>query len=240
MKISLFFIIVSLAIVFAQETGVKFVEPQVVEIGPSSDVVTTAVFPGSVDKKFTVGEVVELVVGFTNNGDKTLNVTSLYASLRYPVDWRVYVQNFTRQNVGVTVGPSEQIDFLYTFRPDPLLDPREFGLAAQVFYRDSENNNYTSFFYNSTIFLQEANEGIDIQLIFTYVGILAVVGLIGFFAYKAIAKATKKSRGPKRPVETGSQKKKDLVVDDEWLQGTSADKKLTKSPKSPRANKKTQ
>jgi hypothetical protein len=43
--------------------------------------------------EFTVGEPVEVILGFKNNGEKPFNVTQIAASLRYPVDWKVYVQN---------------------------------------------------------------------------------------------------------------------------------------------------
>jgi len=161
------------------------------------------------------------------------------ASLRYPVDWKVHIQNFTRQPVGVIVYPSEQYSFLYTFRPDGMLEPRDFGLSAQVFYTDNENRNFSTHFYNSTISLAEHEEGFDIQLLFTYVGILAVFGLLAFFAYNMVAKAAKKSGvGRSRRVESTQQSSSE--VDNEWLEGTSADARLQKKPQvqSPKSSKK--
>jgi len=213
-----------------------------VELPSSADVETIAVFPASAEKSFTVGEPVEIVFGFTNKGDKPFNVTLISGSLRYPPDWKMYIQNFTKQAVGVLVFPDEQFTFSYLFRPDAMLEPREFALAAQVFYSDNENRNFSTYFYNDTITLLEVNEGFDIQLLFTYVGILAVFILVAFFAYTAVAKAAKKSGVGRRNrvVETGT---KTPGADDEWLEGTFADAKFTgknkpQSPKSPRTDKK--
>jgi len=208
-----------------------------IELPSSPDVETAAVFPNSADKRFTVGEPIDVVFGFTNKGDKPLNVTLITGSLRYPPDWKMYIQNFTKQYMGINVFPNEQFTFVYTFRPDAMLEPREFGLAAQVYYTDNENRNFSTFFYNNTITLVELEEGFDIQLLFTYVGILAVFVLIAFFVYNFVAKAAKKSgvvRRSKNVVETGTSQ----GVDNEWLEGTHAVTKKPQSPKSPRSDKK--
>eukprot|EP00697_Spironema_sp_BW2_P015189 gnl/Spiro4/5942_TR3043_c0_g1_i1.p1 gnl/Spiro4/5942_TR3043_c0_g1~~gnl/Spiro4/5942_TR3043_c0_g1_i1.p1 ORF type:complete len:286 (+),score=-19.34 gnl/Spiro4/5942_TR3043_c0_g1_i1:105-860(+) len=217
----------------AENNATQPVAPR--ELVPSPYVSVFSVFPESAEKTFTVGEVVEVVVALSNNGEKPVNVTNILASLRYPQDWRVSIQNFTRQYYGVVVAPGEQQSFSYYFIPDALLDPRTFGLQANVFYFDSDNNTFTSAFYNGTITLKEVDEVVDVQMLFTYVGILAVAVLVGFFAYSNLTKGTKK-RAPKRVVETGT---KVDVADNEWLQGTSADPQLKQRSKSPKpVNKK--
>jgi len=189
-------------------------------------------------KKFLIGDTIDIVFTFANKGDKPFNVSTISASLRYPVDWKVHIQNFTKQAVGVVVYPSEQYSFLYTFRPDAMLEPRDFGFSGQVFYSDNENRNFSTHFYNSTIALAEREEGFDIQLLFTYVGILAVFVLIAFFVYNMLAKAAKKT-GVTRSRRPETQQASN-VIDNEWLEGTSADIKRTKKqqqPQSPKSSK---
>lgn len=188
---------------------------------------TNVVFPASPinEKAFKSGDIIDIVLGVTNTGKKTFNITSILASLRYPPDWRLFVQNFTHREYGLIVEPSEQISLVYSFRPDPMLEPRDFGLTAEVFYTDKDDN-YTTVFFNETITLVETIEPFDAQALFTYVGILGIAGLIGFFVYNAaVGKATKKSK--KSKIETGTRTTSQ--DSDDWLQGTFADPSLKKS-----------
>jgi len=192
----------------------------------SPHVSTAFVFPEFPNRAFILGKEVEVLVGFSNIGDSAVNVTSISASLRYPSDWRYFIQNYTQEVVSFVVNPKEQATFLYTFLPDPMLEARDFGLAAQVFYHDQEGNNFTSYFYNSTISLVESSESIDAQALFTYVGIVGVAGLLLFVIYKAVGDK-KKGKRPAR-VETGTQS---TDLNEEWLEGTHA------KPKSPKGNR---
>jgi len=200
----------------------------------SGDVSTTFVFPTSAQKKFIIGQPIPLVLGFTNRGDKSFNVTYISASLRYPGDWRYIIQNYTRFIVNTVVPPNEHASFLYNFLPDPMIEPRDFGLQANVYYVDTAGENYTTVYFNSTITLAEPSDGIDAQTLFTYVGILGVAGLIGFFVYKSGGSGKKRSSRSK-PVEYGTQKSD--VLDNEWLTGTAASK-APKAPRSPTSTKK--
>jgi len=169
------------------ETGktkeqVTIIETPVPKLGPSPDASTSYVFPTSSNKKFLLAKTIPVVLGFTNKGNSVFNVTRIFASFMYPSDHRYYIQNFTRQAYGETVRPSEERSFLYTFLPDPLLEPRDYGLVISIFYSDLEGGNFTNVVFNSSIGLIESSEGYDVQTLFTYVGILGVAGLIGFFS----------------------------------------------------------
>jgi len=195
---------------------------------------TAFVFPKSAEKRFTIGDKIDLLVGFTNTGEQALNLSHITVSLMYPADWRVYVQNYTRLALNHTlVDPATQHSFLYQFLPDQYLEPREFGLTVKIFYSDLEGANYTSVVYNSTIHLVESDSTIDFQMVFTYIGLAAVSGLLGFFILKFINKNTKQKRSR---VEYGTQRQD--VVDNEWLEGTNVRLKTPKSPKSPTKNRK--
>lgn len=42
---------------------------------------------------FLLGETIDLVLGFRNKGSKNFNVTEIFTSLRWPMDYSVFVQN---------------------------------------------------------------------------------------------------------------------------------------------------
>jgi len=210
----------------SQETTESQNATEVVEVklGPSADASTVYVFPNSTNNKFFVGKPISIVVGLNNIGSGTFNVTQVGASLMYPQDHRYYIQNYTKGYYGETVSPSEIRSFLYNFFPDPMLEPRIYGLVISVYYTDLEGGNFSHVVFNNTIELIETDESMDAQTLFLYVGILGIAGLVGFLVYKS-ARVSKQKKGPRR-VEYGTQKA--VVLDNDWLAGTSA----AQSPKS--------
>lgn len=211
------------------ETNATVVE---VELGPSPDAAINYVFPESADKQFYIGKWAPVVIGFTNKGDTTFNVTRIQASLVHPFDSRFFLQNFTKQPYFETVASGEQRSFLYYFMPDPMFEPREFGLVVSIFY-STESGNFTNVVYNGTAALIEEVQSMDASTFFTYVGIVGVAGLIGFVVYNFTRNMGKKKG---RRVETGTQQD---VIDNEWLEGTAAARASgSRSPKSPRSKPK--
>jgi len=198
-------------------------------------VTTSFIFPDYPTKQIAIGRPIDVLIGFANEGSTAFNVTQIFAALRYPLDWRYYIQNFTRQATNVLVKPGEQHTFHYTFMPDPFLEARDLGLSGQFFYSDLEGNNYTSYFYNTTISLIEVSEPLDVQTLFTYVGLVGVAGLVLFIIYKSVSE--KKTRRPTRRVETGTVAS--TTVDSDWLEGTHAvpTSRAHRSP-SPKGNRK--
>lgn len=197
-------------------------------LGPSPHVSTSFLFPETTNGEFLVGKEATVILGFTNNGKAPFNVSAIFASLRYPIQWSYHIQNYTGLAVFETVQPSEEASFIYKFQPDALLEPTEFGLQIDVYYSDLEGNNFTSAFFNSTVSLVEAADIVDAQQLFTYIGIVAIAGLLLFIVYKA-SKGDKKKKS--KPVEMGTSKK----VDNEWLEGTNV---YANSPKRGRAQTK--
>jgi len=200
----------------------------------SPDARTAVVFPQNPTLDFTPGEIVELVLGFSNKGERLFNITHITASLRYLQDWKYYIQNFTKLTYGIGVLPEQEGSFLYTFRPDPLIEPRQFGMQVNVFYHDSANENFTSVLFNGTINIVEPNESFDTQTVFTYVGLLAVVGLIGFIVLKSLGTFEKKIRGRKSDYSTPKVANQ---LDNDWLEGTSASSFTKKGKSLPKPKK---
>jgi hypothetical protein len=88
---------------------------------------------------------------------------------------------------GNTVVPAgSEVSIAYPVRPDPSLEPREFQIAATIWYEDSDQRLYSSTFFNSTVELVEAESAFDSSLLFGAVAVLAIAGLIGFGAYRAV------------------------------------------------------
>lgn len=190
-------------------------------LGPSPYARTVVYFPSSPERKFIVAdpEPVDVLIGFTNEGEKTFNVTWIQAALMYPPDHRYYIQNYTRFIYEQAVEPKEQTTLLYKFLPDQGLDAREFDLTIFMFYGDETGTNYSTVVFNDTISLVDRPDSVDAQTFFTYVGILAAVGLASFVAYKNFFSASSKKTRTRR-VETGT---KDVPAsENEWLAGTSA------------------
>jgi translocon-associated protein subunit alpha len=198
-------------------------------------VTTSFIFPDYPTKQIAVGRNIDVVIGFANEGSSSFNVTQIFAALRYPLDWRYYIQNFSRQAEHVLVKPGEHHTFHYTFMPDADLETRDLGFSGQFFYSDLEGNNYTSYFYNTTISLVEVAEPLDLQTVFVYLGMVAVAGLILVVIYSRVS--DKKTKKVTRRVETGTVSA--TTVDPDWLEGTHAaiGTKAQKSP-SPKANRK--
>jgi len=204
-------------------------------LSSSPDVHTSYVFPDYPSQKLPSGELVEVLVGFTNNGQKTVKITNIGASLNHPQDFRYYIQNYTKFEYDVLVHPDEQVSLAYRFRPDALLEPREFGLIVSVYYHDEVGGNFTTAFFNGTIDIVDPDNGFDFQQAFIYLGLVAIVGLGGFFAYQALGKKTRlgRRRTPAPYVEVGTVNKKGtptVTLDNEWLEGTHAVSPIRERP----------
>jgi len=215
---------VSFALVHSQTNETQV---QTAPLTSSPSVHTSYVFPDYPSQKLPSGELIEVLVGFTNNGQKTVKITNIGASLNHPQDFRYYIQNYTKFEYDVLVHPDEQVSLAYRFRPDALLEPREFGLIVSVYYHDEGGGNFTTAFFNGTIDIVDPDNGFDFQQAFIYLGLVAIVGLGGFFGYQSLGKKTRLGRRRITPtpyVEVGTVNKKTptVTLDNEWLEGTHA------------------
>eukprot|EP01097_Dermamoeba_algensis_P002769 TRINITY_DN2097_c0_g1_i1.p1 TRINITY_DN2097_c0_g1~~TRINITY_DN2097_c0_g1_i1.p1 ORF type:complete len:245 (-),score=67.45 TRINITY_DN2097_c0_g1_i1:265-999(-) len=198
----------------------------------SPDVSTVFHFPQFPDRRFVAGEIIEVLLGFTNTGDSTFNVTYIEGGIASP-DFSYWIQNFTEEEYFIPVGPGERVTFSYLLRPDAMLEPRTYGLLATVFYVDETGANFTTYFYNDTVTLLEPVGSVDPQTFFTYSGILGLLGLAAVIAYKFQTSKAKKQT--KQRIETGTRTQE---IDEDWLQGTSADARTAASQKKKSSGKK--
>jgi len=195
----------------------------------SPDAVTSFVFPRFPERQFPSGEPVEILTGFYNKGKEIFNITKIAASFNYPLDYSYYIQNFTTKEYGLAVAPGDEISVSYVFKPDPLLEPREFGLVVSVFYQDSQKTNWTSVAFNSTVDMVESGGGVDAQTFFTYLGIIAFLGLSGFLLSGVLSSWVKKHKRKGGRYEVGTKAPRE--VQNEWLIGTSAEHDIRKKKK---------
>uniref|UniRef100_A0A7S0WKU2 Translocon-associated protein subunit alpha n=1 Tax=Pyramimonas obovata TaxID=1411642 RepID=A0A7S0WKU2_9CHLO len=180
---------------------------------------TTFVFPDNPKQFLTSGEEAEILCGFYNGGDVPLNVTRLAGSINSPMDFRVYVQNWTSPMYNTVVPPDTQGSFSIKIKPDLNLQARDFIVALTAFY-ESDGEMYSSTFFNGTVYVVESAGFLDMETFFMYFFIVAVVGLIAGAIFKALQSAgVVKKKSKARKVETGTR---GAVDENEWLKGTAA------------------
>lgn len=149
----------------------------------SGDVTVTTIFPGNEGKKFTLGQPITLLALFSNNGEKTFNVSTIFAHLHSPFDYNYYIQNFTVKTAIAVVGPNSQVSLEYTFKPDITLEALEFGFSAVVAYNRTDGRLFRHTLFNSTIELVEAESGSS-KLVM-YVAVLGGLGALAFLFTKS-------------------------------------------------------
>jgi len=204
-------------------------EEEEVKVLPSPHVATFWTFADTADKAVFAGEVAEVILGFKNNADYRFNVTRIYASINHPQDLSYYIQNYTRLQYNEIALPGQTTSFYYHFAPDAMLEPRVYFLILSVEYIGLDNVQHRNVFYNSTIQVLERTEGVDTQMIFTCLAILAGVGLVLYFTvgsrvlnsgkYRFLKDRASAVTGSATKVKKGSRNA------NEWLEGTNAPSK---------------
>eukprot|EP01018_Ginkgo_biloba_P013463 Gb_35947 [translate_table: standard] len=194
-------------------------------LGPAAGVDTICFFPKNSDKLVPAGGETEILVGVSNEGESSLKVLSIKASLHLPFDHRLLVQNLTVQEfVNATVPHSAQATFPYSFEVNKYLQPGEFSLVGSMFYEVDEQL-YQTVFYNGTIEVVEGSGILSIETVFLITLGLALLGLSGLWIYGQIQRFSKKTKRTKK-VEVGT---KNADTTNEWLQGTAYSQNLSKS-----------
>jgi len=184
---------------------------------PAPGVDTVCVFPKNSARLITAGEETELLVGMKNDGEATVNIIAIKASVHLPFDHRLQVQNLSTQGFNnATVPASAQATFPYIFAVSKFLQPGTFDLVGTIIY-EIDQNPYQNTFYNGTIEVVEAGAFLSIESVFLVTLAFALLVLLGIWIRGQIQNLSKKTkRAPK--VEVGT-KTTDASLD-EWLQGT--------------------
>ncbi|KAL4616063.1 hypothetical protein ACB092_07G171900 [Castanea dentata] len=195
---------------------------------PAPGVDTVCVFPKNSARLITAGEETELLVGMKNDGEATVNIIAIKASVHLPFDHRLQVQNLSTQGFNnATVPASAQATFPYIFAVSKFLQPGTFDLVGTIIY-EIDQNPYQNTFYNGTIEVVEAGAFLSIESVFLVTLAIALLVLLGIWIRGQIQNLSKKTkRVPK--VEVGT-KTTDASLD-EWLQGTAYTQSLANKSK---------
>lgn len=185
---------------------------------------------------------VEFLVGFTNKGKTDFILDNLETSLRYPMDFKFYIQNFTTLAIEKVVKPNHEATIAYSFIPSETFAGRPFGLNVNLNYRDMviwyllsplldvliiftfiwifaliQNGAYfNEAIYNETVQIVELDEGLDGETVFLYIFLVACVILTLVGGQQLLSSFGKRSRSPrKQTIEVGTSNPNN--VDYDWL-----------------------
>lgn len=188
---------------------------EVKKIGPHPDASTTLIFVNRPSNQLAAGELVETLIGFTNEADTEFIVTAVEGSFRYPQDFSYFIQNFTVDSYETFIQPQTQVSFQYNFLPSESFYARPFGLTVNVHYKDLAGEIYRDAVFNDTVNIVEAEESFDGETFFMYVFMVSGISLLMFIIHYVYTTTVRKTSKSKKPVETGTQKNND--VDYSWL-----------------------
>ncbi|XP_039019280.1 translocon-associated protein subunit alpha-like isoform X1 [Hibiscus syriacus] len=170
--------------------------------GPAPGIETVCVFPKNSAKLVLAGEETELLAGMENVGESHVNVIAIRASVHFPFDHRMLVQNLTVQ-------------------------AGTFDLVGTIIY-EIDQQPFQSIFYNGTIEVAEAGGFLSVESVFLVTLGIALLVLLGLWLHGQFQRISKKTkRAPK--VEVGTRATEASM--DEWLQGTAYTQSASKSKK---------
>lgn len=184
------------------------------------------------------GHLVEFLVGFTNKGNSDFIIDTLETSLRYPMDFKFYIQNFTHLAVNKVVKPDHEATMVYSFIPSESFAGRPFGLNVNLNYRDINGAVFSEAVYNETVQIIELDEGLDGETVFLYIFLAACVILTlvgGQQLLSSFGRRSRSSSSRKHTVEINSSNPNN--VDYDWLPKETL-QRLNKSPRTPKQSPK--
>uniref|UniRef100_A0A7C9DWG6 Translocon-associated protein subunit alpha n=1 Tax=Opuntia streptacantha TaxID=393608 RepID=A0A7C9DWG6_OPUST len=185
---------------------------------PAPGVETVCVFPKNGGKLVPAGQETELLVGIKYDGEASINVVAIQASVHLPYDHRLLVQNLTAQVFNnASVPPSAQAAFSYIFAVSKYLQPGSFDLVGSIVY-EIDKTPYQSTFYNGTIEVVEVGGLFSIETVFLVMLAIGLLVALGLWIHGQLQRFSKKSKKVAPKVEVGTRSTDASL--DEWLQGT--------------------
>ncbi|KAG8232542.1 hypothetical protein J437_LFUL012892 [Ladona fulva] len=168
--------------------------------GASLDADTTILFTKPVTAtgslELPAGNLVELLIGFSNKGEQEFVLEAVDASFRYPMDFAFHIQNFSTIAYNKVVPPSQEATLAYSFIPSETFAGRPFGLSVNLHYRDSLSGAvYKESVYNETVQVVELEEGLDGETFFLYVFLAACAVLMLVAGQQLLASSVGRSGG---------------------------------------------
>lgn len=150
----------------------------------------------------TLGNSIKTVVAFSNEGKSRYHVWGVMGSLNTKDNFKIFVQNFTYQEVNKSVHSNEELSFSYTFTPNARLDILPFQLAVTLFYeaQGSSGNairGHSTTFFNETVATEPSPQAMSnsvFVLVFTVV-IGAAIGAVFVLRRAGSSKASHAEMG---------------------------------------------
>ncbi|KAL0365591.1 UNVERIFIED_CONTAM: Translocon-associated protein subunit alpha [Sesamum angustifolium] len=165
---------------------------------PAPGVETVCVFPKNPSKFVVAGEESELLVGIKNEGESSINVIAIQASVHLPFDHQYLVQNLSAQAFNnASVPPSAQATFPYIFGVSKFLQSGAFDLVGTIVY-EIDQHPYQSTFYNGTIEVAEPGGMFSVESVFLFCLGVALLALLGFWIRSQIQQLSKKTKRAQR------------------------------------------
>lgn len=195
------------------------------------DVKTHIVFPKGKDYQFQLGEPINLLVGFRNTGDDTLNLTMVRTFFHSPFDFNFFIQNFTGRPIGQIVPPKTSFTVEYAFLPDSNLEPITYQLSAYTFYTDEDERLWANIVFNDTITMYDAPGVFGGKNYMLY----SIVGGGVFFALYLFCCSGKKRSSARR---TSQSQAGEAATDEDWIDPQTLKKKQSKVVSRGRSKKK--
>ncbi|KAF4382045.1 hypothetical protein G4B88_006677 [Cannabis sativa] len=195
---------------------------------PAPGIDTVSVFPRNSARVVTAGEETDLLVGVKNDGDSSVTVIAIKASVHLPFDHKMLVQNLTTMTFNnASIPASAQATFPYIFAVSKYLQPGTFDLVGTIIY-EIDQHPYQNTFYNGTIEVVEAGGFVSVESVFLVTLGIALLVLLVLWVHGQIQHLSKKTkRAPK--VEVGTRTTDASM--DEWLQGTAYTQSLSSKSK---------
>jgi hypothetical protein len=135
-------------------------------------------YSGNTDLRLPAGKLSCVVASFANVHEGTslprFSLDLVEGSLHYPGYYTYTIQNLTRLLLQNTLEPSHEGSIVYYFKPALELANRPFILAIVAHYHDENGVFYSHALVNQTANFYEVEEGIDTELIFLGVLVVAV------------------------------------------------------------------
>lgn len=152
--------------------------------------------PLNTEKEFRPGDIVDALVGVSNEGTDPIVFHMMAGALLTSADPPQFYQNFTEFPYNITIHPTHAATVHYKFRPDPRVEARTFNMIIVAFYHDAVGTNYSSTAYNATFELSDFPDKMDAITFFMYLGGLALLILLAVVFYKPLRKMMRSKMNP--------------------------------------------
>ncbi|CAH8677237.1 SWI/SNF and RSC complex subunit Ssr1 [Schistosoma haematobium] len=176
-------------------------------------------YSGRREINLPVGKISSLVASLANtnptNGEQ-FKLDFIEGALHYPMYYDYHIQNFTKQRLHETLEPGQETSLYYRFKPAPELAGRSFDLSIVVYYHDNNDIYYAHKLFNQTVNLFEIEEGVDTELIFLVILVIAlsIAILIGIWHwFTSIAQKRQPAKKSSKVVENDGEN----AVENEYL-----------------------